>query len=230
MEPYTVGSYIHVVKRGARGMPITRDEKDKIRFLRLLYHMNDEFKDDLWERSTAESTLFERPPQWPERRPLVRVLAWTLMPNHFHLLLQETKEKGMSKFLQKLCGSMSSHFNLKYTERGSIFQGAYRSRTVQEDRYLRWLASYIMVKNVLELFPGGLRAAANDFEKAWEWGVRYPFSSLGSFVNGEGSPVLEKEILGELYGEGKEFKSSAKEMILSRTWDKEDGLKALMME
>ena len=92
VEPYVVGSYVHVLKRGARGLPITRDEKDKWRFVRLLYYMNDEFKDDFWERSTIELDLFARPEIWPEQKPIVKILAWTLMPNHFHLLLQETIE------------------------------------------------------------------------------------------------------------------------------------------
>ena len=148
VEPYVVGSYVHVLKRGARGLPITRDEKDKWRFVRLLYYMNDEFKDDFWERNTVDLTMFERPGTWPEQKPIVKILAWTLMPNHFHLLLQEIIEGGITKFLQKLCGSMSMSFNSKYKERGSIFQGAYKSKTVGEDRYLRWLASYIMVKNI----------------------------------------------------------------------------------
>lgn len=221
VEPYTVGSYVHVLKRGARGLPITRDEKDKWRFVRLLYYMNDEFKDDFWERNTVELKIFERPETWPDQKPLVKILVWTLMPNHFHLLLQETSDGGVTKFLQKLCGSMSMSFNSKYKERGSIFQGAYKSKTVGEDRYLRWLASYIMVKNVFELYPGGLEAAANNFEKAWAWANQYKFSSFSNYAQKSDSPILQKDILGELFQES-EFKSSAREIILSRTWEKDD--------
>src|SRR3990167_6565203 len=122
VEPYTIGSYVHVVKRGARGMPISKDRSDQWRFVRLLYHMNDSFKDDFWERNTQELAIFERPQEWPERKPLVAILAWTLMPNQFHLVLKEIQTGGVSKFLQKLCGSMTTHFNSKYKEHGSIFQ------------------------------------------------------------------------------------------------------------
>ena len=221
VEPYVVGSYVHVLKRGARGLPITRDEKDKWRFVRLLYYMNDEFKDDFWERNTVDLTMFERPGTWPEQKPIVKILAWTLMPNHFHLLLQEIIEGGITKFLQKLCGSMSMSFNSKYKERGSIFQGAYKSKTVGEDRYLRWLASYIMVKNIFELYPGGLEAAANNFEKAWGWANQYKFSSFINYAQKSDSPILQKDILEEVFKES-EFKSSAREIILSRTWEKGD--------
>ncbi len=221
VESYVVGSYVHVLKRGARGLPITRDEKDKWRFVRLLYYMNDEFKDDFWERNTTELEIFERPETWPDQKPLVKILAWTLMPNHFHLLLQEISHGGVTKFLQKLCGSMSMSFNSKYKERGSIFQGAYKSKTVGEDRYLRWLASYIMVKNVFELYPGGLEATADNFEKAWVWANQYKFSSFVNYAQKSDSTILQKDILGELFQEN-EFKSSAREIILSRTWEKDD--------
>ena len=136
VEPYSIDSFVHAIKRGARGLHITRDKADQYRFIRLLYYMNDKFTVEYWERETESLGLFGRPNNWPERKPIVSVVAWTLMPNHFHLLLKETQDGGIAKFMQKLCGSMSMNFNAKYEERGSIFQGAYRGRNVGEDRYL----------------------------------------------------------------------------------------------
>lgn len=231
VEPHTVGSYVHTLKRGARGMPITKNERDRQRFMRLLCHMNDRFKDEYWEKNTAELGLFERPQSWPEKQPLVKVLAWTLMPNHFHLLLKEVEEGGISKFMQKLCNSMTTYHNLKYREKGSLFQGAYKGKTVNEDIYLRWLAPYIMVKNVFELYPGGLAAAANDFESAWSWAKKYPFSSFADYATQrKESLLINKDILGDLFVSPKEFKTSAREIILSRTWEKNIDLKNLVAE
>ena len=65
------------------------------------------------------------------------------MPNHFHLLLEETEEGGISKFMQGLCVSMSKHFNIKYEEKGSLFQGAFKSRTINDDYYLDLIHVYI---------------------------------------------------------------------------------------
>src|ERR1700722_10455963 len=112
VEPFTVGSYMHALKRGARGLPITEDESDKWRFLRLLYYMNDEFLDPNWYRYDESSQtaltgrLFERHNFWPERKPLVAILAYTLMPNHLHLVLKEIREGGISAFMRKLGQSM----------------------------------------------------------------------------------------------------------------------------
>lgn len=199
VEPYTVNSFVHVVKRGARGLPIVRDDRDRWRFARLLYHMNDRHKDLFWERNTKDLGLFERPDSWPERESLVKVVAWVLLPNHMHLLLKETQEGGITKFTRKVFDSMTKHFNTKYEERGSIFQGAFCGRTVSEDVHFRHLAAYIMVKNVFDMYPRGLRAARVDFDSAWKWAVKYPFSSLPDYVAGRQSPILEKDLLGEMF-------------------------------
>ena len=229
VEGHAVNSYLHVVKRGARGMPITQDEKDRRRFARLLYHMNDHYKDEYWELNTASLLDFERPASYPKRRPLVGVLAWTLMPNHFHLILKEITENGIAKFMQKLGNSMTTHHNLKYGEKGSLFQGSYKGILIDADEYLRWVASYVMVKNVFELYPGGLATAADDFDRAWDWAQTYEFSSFASYVRVKDSPVLEKDILGELFSNAYEFKDSARDMILSRTWEHKES-KHLILE
>jgi len=218
VEPYTVGSIIHVVKRGARGLPITRDDSDKWRFARLLYFANDEYRNDFWERETLHMKPFDRPNGWPARKPLVSVLAWTLMPNHFHLLLKENHKGGVSTFMQKLCGSMSMHFNTKYKEKGSMFQGAYKSRTVDSDAHLCYLAPYIMAKNVCELYPAGIEGAAHDFDRAWDWAVKeYPFSSLPDYVSNRNSPIISnKELLAEVLISPEAFKTFSRDVILGK--------------
>ena len=211
------------MKRGARGLPISRDLKDQWRFVKLLYHMNDEFKSDVWEREVRDLGLFERPPSWPSRKPLVKILAWVLMPNHTHLLLREIKEGGITKFSRKIFDSMSRHFNEKYAEKGSLFQGPYRARTISEDSHFRHLCVYIMVKNVFELYPnGGLKKAVEQFDEAWEWAVhRYPFSSLADYATTRTSPIIDKDLLGELFSSPAEFRAHAEQSLREGEMDDE---------
>ena len=232
MEPYGVDSIVHVTKRGARGMPITRSKNDQERFVRMLFYLNSEHQPDHWDREVSAGNHFEWPKYWKERIPLVRVLGWTLMPNHFHLLLQETKDGGISKFMQRLCGSMSRHFNTKYEETGSLFQGSFKSRTIGDDRYLNWCAPYVMVKNPFELYPGGLLAASKDFESAWSWALAYPFSSLSVYGAGQSSPIIESEmnILHEMFETPAVFKRIAKDMIEGRAWEDGDEFETLSLE
>lgn len=218
VEPFWVDSYVHVVKRGARGLPITEDESDQWRFLRLLYYMNDKFFDENWYRADLDGRFF-RPAMWPDREPLVRILAYTLMPNHFHLLLKEIREGGISAFMQKLCQSMTNYHNEKYDQQGSIFQGSYRGRTIENDNYLRYVSAYIMVKNVFELYPkGGLRGATLHFEDAWEWGIEYKYSSFSHYANVSQLPIIEKDLLGEIFTTARSFKVFARDVIEGGKW------------
>lgn len=214
VEPFTVGSYLHALKRGGRGMSITNDDSDRWRFVRLLYYANDKYANEWWERDTKNLGMFGRPDNWPKRHSLVKILSYALMPNHFHLLLKEINKGGVSKFMQRLCGSMTRSFNEKYDQKGSIFQGAYKARLVDNDEYLRHLAVYIMVKNSFELYPGGFEEAVKNFNDAYDWATEYPFCSLADYAGERGSSkILDKDILGEIFEHPKDFKNFARDYI-----------------
>lgn len=213
VEPRSIGSVVHIVQRGARGLDIVRDMQDHIRFGGLLFYLNDSFSDPNWLKTAKTFQQLQRPDHWPEHDPLVRILAWTLLPNHFHLLLEEIRDNGISKFMQRLCGSMSMAFNAKYSEKGSLFQGGYKSRTVDTDDYLSYLAFYIQVKNVCELYLGGLSEAMHNFDDAWLWASRYPYSSFSSYTTGIPSPVIDKERFQELLSETVPSKEGCREML-----------------
>lgn len=226
VEPFSVDSYVHTIKRGGRGSEIVRDEEDQWRFIKALYYLNDKFRSQNWEDDLYrnKTPIFERPTIWPDHEPLVKILAYILMPNHFHILLQEIEEGGISKFMQGLCGSMTMSFNTKYKSKGSIFQGSYKGKTIDTDEYLKRLAVYIMVKNSFELYPGGIKVAMQNFEKAFSWSLEYNFSSLADYASNRKSPIIDKDILGEIFSNPKEFKAFAKDAMFSRDNDLEKGL------
>ncbi|MBI2410188.1 transposase [Candidatus Kaiserbacteria bacterium] len=232
LEPYSVDSIVHVTKRGVREMDIVRDDEDRWRSTRSLLLLNDTYTDPNWHREAAKLPAFERPSHWPEREPLVRILAWTLLSNHFHLLLQEIRKGGTAKFMQRIGGSMSMCFNLKYEEKGSIFQGAYHGRVVERGEHLNYLAFYILVKNVLEMYPGGLRAALVNFDDAWEWACRYPFSSLPGLIFENPIPIVDdaEGLMAEVIGSGDSFKGEARELLEAHMASRGEDFKSIMLE
>jgi len=232
VEPFSVGSVIHVTKRGTRGMDIVRDSSDRYRFVKSFFLLNDTYIGSNWHREAAELPLFERPAYWPTREPLVHVLAWTLLSNHFHLLLQEVREGGTAKFMQRFCGSLSLCFNLKYKEKGSIFQSSYHARAVGETSHMNYLVFYILVKNVLEMYPGGLVAAHKDFDTAWEWAKSYQFSSFKDRIFGVPSPVIDDpdNLLAGLLEKGDSSKQEMKELLALHMSSRGEEFKELMLE
>ncbi|MEK7103894.1 MAG: transposase, partial [Patescibacteria group bacterium] len=159
------------------------------------------------------------PKDWPEKDPLVKILCYCLMPNHFHLLLQEISEGGISKFMQKLSGGYTKYFNIKHKEVGRVFQGSYKCRTVKENQfYLEYLSVYIQVKNVLELFPGGIEEALKDIDEAFEFAGIYKFSSLPDFIGKRKSLIIDTDIFGDIFSNTEDYKKFAKEIIESRKY------------
>lgn len=220
--PRPVGCYMHITKRGARGMEIVRDDSDRWRFVKLLYYLNNNnYRHLEWEQELFRNKIpiFTWPAQWLPREKLVEIVAYILMPNHFHLFLKEIREGGISIFMQGLCGSMTLHFNEKYNEKGSIFQGAYKDRMIGTDEYFKQVAVYIMVKNSFELLPGGIEKALKDFDSAWDKAISYKFSSLADYTGQRNSPVIDKGLLGEIFKSPAKFKEFARDTMFGRKID-----------
>lgn len=221
-EPFSVGSYVHVLKRGAKKTVIVRDNDDRWRFLKLLRYLNDENVPRNWDREITNlhiSEGFVRPAHWPKPKPYVSILAYCLMDNHFHLLLQERMEGGVAKFMQRLCTSMSSYFNAKYQDSGTLFQSAYKARTVENDDYLQYLAAYIQLKNTFERYPDGLHEAIRNFNNALLYAEEYPFSSLPVFTRGIASRLLDMEQIDRLFDRGDRFTRWGRDALLGRIED-----------
>jgi len=225
-EPFGVGDFVHVFNRGNRKQEIVCDENDRKNFLLVLYYLNNEESPHKpinsacnFLETNPRSNLgkfprfdlgFGWPGDWGDRKPLVKILAFILLDNHYHLILEEIKEGGVAKFMQKLGNSVTGHFNEKYEENGRLFQGPYKARRVGDDNYLRYLAVYIMVKNALEIYPGGIEAAMKNFDDAYDFAVKYPYSSLATYAGGTASPIVDTEMLKEAFPTAKDMKEFAK--------------------
>lgn len=217
-EPFFVGDIVHVFNRGNRKQEIVYDEKDRYHFLQALFYFNDEYAHPNLFRSLYElwkSDFYKRlewPREWPERNPLVKIHSFVLMNNHYHLILEEIKEGGVTKFMRKLGTGMTNRFNTKYKETGRLFQGAYKARRVDRDNYLQYLLVYVHIKNVFELYSGGLKNAIANFNDAYEFASRYPYSSLGAyFSDGHiANSIIATDMCGDTLKNKEVFKEFAK--------------------
>jgi putative transposase len=217
-ESLDVDSYVHVVQRGTRGLPIVRDDLDRFRFLLMLTHFNDQFAPLNWYRDLLDENLHKsliRPQSWPTQDKLVNIVAFALVENHFHLLLQELVQGGIARFMQRLGTGMAKRFNERHKERGSLFQGGYRGKLVDDDDYFRYVSVYIQVKNAFDVHPKGYRWACAHFDQAYDWASAYPYASLGDYATGFDRPTIEKEFLSALYSPN-EYREFAKDVILGR--------------
>ena len=215
-EPFSINNYVHVYNRGNRKQAIVHNAKDREHFLQMLYYFNTEKTSSNPLRNQNQllrSDLNSWPEGWEPRKPIIKIIAFVLMENHFHLLLKEIIEGGIAKFMQRLGTGMTMYYNIKYQESGRLFQGAYKARCVNDDLYLKYLSVYIQVKNSLELYSGGLKKAIKEFDKAFNWAVNYQYSSLGDFVGVRNCKIIDKDIFSELFPSPKEYKEFARDCM-----------------
>ena len=192
--------YYHLFSRGVEKRKIFLDKKDYDRFLALLYILNQE---DHFHVSNflnkGQKNILDLYKQ--ERgQPLVSILAYSLMPNHFHLVVQEIIEGGISTFMMKLLTACSMYFNTKYERSGSLFVYPFRSEHIGDDAYFRYLFAYVHL-NCIELFEKGWKEnGIKNQKRAKEFLENYRYSSyqdLSLLTNRPEARILDMDNLPE---------------------------------
>lgn len=189
--PFAVGEWYHCFTRGIDKRTTFESEDDARRFLQLLYLANDVRpirRDNFYTTSHQEILLRVR------TRPIVSVGAYCQMGNHYHLLLQEIIEGGISAYMQKIGTGYTMYFNEKHDRIGSLFVKPFRSKHIDSDAYLRRVVQYIHL-NPAEIFEHGWkRGDAPDNASLRQKLSAYPFSSLPDYL---GIKRVERGILDE---------------------------------
>ncbi len=130
------GEFYHIYNRGNSKQKIFQDKQDYQYFLKLLFLSNGERK---FKLSFLEGDIYET----DRESQIVSIGAYCLMPNHFHILIKEINDNGISKFIHKISSGYSHYYNNKYERTGSLFESKFKSQYIGNDRYLKYLFSYI---------------------------------------------------------------------------------------
>ncbi|HEX8947241.1 MAG TPA: transposase [Candidatus Paceibacterota bacterium] len=211
-------SFVHVYNRGVKKSEIYREQGDLFRLMYSLYFFNTAHAmPSSWVRDVTNAggmNTFVWPEYWEPRRPLVSILAFTIMPNHFHLVLKELVEGGLSRFMHRVGMGYSKFINEKYDESGSLFQSAYKARRIEDDADIRNLMTYTMVKNPFELYPGGLANACRNFDQAYEHALAYPLSSLAEYAEHSKPAILDHALLRDIGHDSSTFKEFSRDRML----------------
>src|SRR3989338_5254383 len=121
---FEVGEYYHCYSRGTEKRNIFLNKKDYERFIALLFACNSITTIHL---SDYQKKTFGEIFDIVRGDSLVDIGAYCLMSNHFHLLLHEKEEGGISIFMQKLITAYTMYFNKKYERTGALFAGRFKA-------------------------------------------------------------------------------------------------------
>ncbi len=192
---FSVDEYYHIYDRGVDKRIIFIDDYDRDRFVKLLFVSNG-------TRSFVYRDIQNRPLSEIDTGPrLVVIGAYCLMPNHFHFLVREIVDGGISKFMGKLLTSYSSYFNKRHGRTGRLFEGTFKAEHVFYDGYLKYLFSYIHLNPIKLIQKDWKEKGIRNKSAAVKYLNNYQYSSYIEYSTGsvDGSLILSKNAFPEYF-------------------------------
>lgn len=163
LKVYITNGIYHIYNRGVEKRNIFCDEQDYKIFL---YYL---------KSYLSSPNQQSRPPYNINRcfsnydlYKKIKLLAYCLMPNHFHFMLQQFTETAMTEFMKRFSNAYVKYFNEKYQRVGPLFQGPYKAVLIDKEPYYLHLTRYIH-RNPLEIIKIK-KSLFNDL-------LDYPYSS-----------------------------------------------------
>ncbi|MBI2011743.1 transposase [Candidatus Daviesbacteria bacterium] len=201
--PLATGEYYHVYNRGVARQPIFHHQSDYAQALLALSYYRFEkppvrlsrFKElSKKDRETLLDQLTIK------NKVLVKIVSFVLMPNHFHFLLQQTIDNGITIFLSKLSNSYTKYINTKNKRVGPILQGVFKAVHIESNEQLIHLSRYIHLNPVVSF-------VIKEVEL-----LSYPWSSLPDYIKGQ-SELVDSEPVLSFFKSGKDYEKFVLDQI-----------------
>jgi REP element-mobilizing transposase RayT len=130
--------YYHIFNRGVEKKVIFHDKEDVGYFLDRISDFN-----NTEPIGGVRVQSFKKNQGRSKASSLVKVVAFCVLPNHFHLILKQSDENGISKFMQRVCTGYAKYYNKKYERSGALFQGKFKAKKLDSDHALQFLSVYV---------------------------------------------------------------------------------------
>ncbi|HAE36793.1 TPA: hypothetical protein DCX66_03500 [Candidatus Nomurabacteria bacterium] len=201
-QPLITGQMYHIYNRGVDKRDIFSDKNDIYRFLESIKEFNREDK----IISLANIRKFNQIEALPlsereNKKPLVEIIGYCLNPNHFHFILRQVSDNGISKFMHKLQGGYSYYFNVKNTRSGSLFQGKFKSQIIVNENYFNKLIGYVNKNYLIHNIP------ENKNQLVFSGDFEYENKKFDIISKKEGERILE------IFGGVNKFKKHCDEIV-----------------
>jgi len=206
----SIGGIYHIYNRGVESRKIFMDDEDRLRFIHDLFEFNNEnptinLAYFIGQKQSKEVGLpkIERKP----RKLLVEILVFCLMPNHFHLMVRQRKENGVTEFMRKLGTGYTNFFNKKYSRVGPLLQGKYKIVHVNQESHFIHLPYYIHLNPLDINFLEWREKEIKNFDKAIEFLENYRWSSFQDYTGIKNFPsVTQRDFLLKFFNGAIQYK------------------------
>lgn len=176
----------HVINRGVEEKDIFLDRRDYSRFFdSFLYYQKCNPPVRYSFRKLVDQKRFLK------LENLVEIICYCLMPSHFHFLLKQVKDNGISSFISKLTNSYTRYFNTRHQRKGHLFQGPFKAIRIGNDAQLIHVSRYIHLNPTTGFLVEDLKD--------------YPYSSYLEYLGIEKEETCLKDLILDQFSSIKDY-------------------------
>lgn len=184
--PFVSGYFYHIFNRGTEKRSIFENNRDRSRFLRTIQYYQYQGPKPRFSKFLRSNLNKFNP-----NKKIVEIVSYCLMPNHFHLLIKQLKDGGISEFMSKFSNSYTKFFNTKYQRVGALLQGQFKAVLVENDEQLIHLTRYIHLNPLASFLVKELG--------------QYQWSSYHEYINTTQNGICSKEEVSSFFKSPKKY-------------------------
>jgi putative transposase len=193
------GEIYHLFNRSIAHQPVFTRAKDNSRFIETVNYYRFEkprLRYSHFVRLTQEMKNNFLNRQMQEANKIVEIFAYSLMPNHFHFLVRQLQEDGITIFMSQIQNSYAKYFNLKYERSGSLFQEMFKGVRIETEEQLLHVARYIHLNQLTSY----VLKTEQELEVS-------PWSSFSVYAGFQNMEFLNKELLMSYFPNKDKFRN-----------------------
>ncbi len=206
--PLATGECYHIFNRGVAKMRIFNNFYEYNRFLKCILYYQIDGQKPRFSIFTPETHELD------SSKKIIDLISYCFMPNHFHFLLRQVKDGGISEFISKISNSYTKYFNIKNSRVGPILQGDFKAVHIESNEQLLHVSRYIHLNPLIGFVTNNLEA--------------YKWSSCSEYIGEIKDEVCDKEIILNQF----KTKGDYKQFVLDHIdYAKQlDGIKHLLLD
>lgn len=172
--PFVNGHYYHIYNRGVEKKTIFEKKWDYSRLIKTI-----KYYQLLGPKPKLSRFLISSIFKPDVNKKIVDIICYCLMPNHFHFLVKQLKDGGVTEFISKLSNSYTKYYNTKHKRVGPLLQGEFKAVLIESDAQLIHVSRYIHLNPISSFLVKDLN--------------QYPWSSYGEYIRGNVDGICNKE-------------------------------------
>lgn len=218
--PFITGQIYHVFNRSVASQPVFQTKREYQMFINTIeyYHFIDiNSRFSYYQRLEDELKKQALDSLYKTSGTRVDIYAFCLMPNHYHLLVKQNVDNGISTFISRIQNSHAKYLNTKTKRIGALYQSPFKGKLIETDEQFTHVTRYIHLNPLTSYI-------LDDPEQL----MNYPWCSYGDYLNIFNRRFITKEQLISHYSSLEDFsKFTSDRVYLQRDLER---IKHLILE